>query len=210
MKIYNRVHRWVNWPTVDDPYPYRTFDNGVQRLNWHFLKYVYPAKVETVSFSLSKEICEVGETVTAYVKLRNTGDYEQRYKVAINLGPAKPGWELTEEGLLAWKIVKVPPKSTITVELPITIEEPGSYILVVDNWRIGQFDPGEPLTMPLTVLTPTPAQTVTITSTVTSTTTVTTEVQVPTVDVASVAGAGIIALIVGIAIGWIVGSRRKA
>lgn len=209
MKIYNRIHRWVNWPTVDDPYPYRTFDNGVQRLNWHFLKYVYPAKVETVSFRLSKDTAEVGETVTAYVKLKNTGRYEQRYKVAINLGPAKPGWELTEEGLLAWKIVKVPAGGEITVELPITIREAGSYVLVVDNWRIGQFDPGEPLTVPLTILVPTPAQIITVTSTVTSTTTVTTQVQVPTMDVASVAGAGIIALIVGVAIGWAVGSRRK-
>jgi hypothetical protein len=42
------------------------------------------------------------------------------------------------------------------------------------------------------------------------TTTLTTTATVPTIDVASVAGAGIVALIVGVAVGWVVGSRRKA
>jgi peptide/nickel transport system substrate-binding protein len=50
------------------------------------------------------------------------------------------------------------------------------------------------------------AETVTTTLTTTATTTAT----VPTMDVASVAGAGIVALIVGVAVGWFVGSRKKA
>ena len=56
------------------------------------------------------------------------------------------------------------------------------------------------------------ATTVTETSTVTNTITETstTTVTAPTMDIASVAGAGIIALIVGVAIGWIVGSKRGA
>ncbi|MBS7633950.1 hypothetical protein KEJ34_00375 [Candidatus Bathyarchaeota archaeon] len=45
--------------------------------------------------------------------------------------------------------------------------------------------------------------------TVTATLTTTREVAVPTVDVASVAGAGIVALIVGVAAGWFIGSRKK-
>lgn len=51
-------------------------------------------------------------------------------------------------------------------------------------------------------------ETSTVTNTITTTETATTTVTVPTMDVASVAGAGIIALIVGVAIGWIVGSKR--
>ncbi|MEM2702172.1 MAG: hypothetical protein QXR45_03300 [Candidatus Bathyarchaeia archaeon] len=55
------------------------------------------------------------------------------------------------------------------------------------------------------------AATVTVTSTTTSvvTTTFTIEVTVPTMDVASVAGASIAALIVGVAAGWVIGSRKK-
>jgi len=53
-------------------------------------------------------------------------------------------------------------------------------------------------------------ETSTVTNTITTTETATTTVTVPTMDVASVAGAGIIALIVGVAIGWIVGSKRGA
>jgi len=47
-------------------------------------------------------------------------------------------------------------------------------------------------------------------STTTAVSTVTSEVAVPTMDVASVAGAGVVALIVGVAVGWVLGSRRKA
>jgi len=46
-------------------------------------------------------------------------------------------------------------------------------------------------------------------STTTAISTVTSEVAVPTMDVASVAGAGIVALIIGVAVGWFVGSKRK-
>ena len=153
-KTWNRIDRWVNWPTVDDPYDYRIQDCGTLPCSWNPLRRLYPAKVETLSFTLSKNTVRVGETVIAFVTLRNNGKYEQRYKVVVNLGPAKPGWELTEEGILAWKIVKVPPGGTITVDLPVTIEEPGSYVLVVDNWRIGKYDPGDPLEQILTVTAP--------------------------------------------------------
>jgi len=63
--------------------------------------------------------------------------------------------------------------------------------------------------------------TTTVTSTVTSTTTstvtttqaaqtVTETVSVPTMDVTSVAGAGVVALVVGVVVGWLVASRKKA
>jgi len=67
-----------------------------------------------------------------------------------------------------------------------------------------------------TVTTTTTAAAETVTTTVTSTTTsistsvTTSTVTVPTMDVASVAGAGIVALIVGVVVGWIVGARRRA
>jgi len=158
MKIWNDRDRWVNWPTVDDPYPYRLWDTGVWTLCWHILQHVYPAKVKTVDFHLSTSEVEVNGTVIATVTLRNEGKYPQRYKIAINLGPPKPGWEITEEGLLAWKIVKVPP-GTMTVDIPIKINlKPGSYVLVVDNWRIGEFDPGDPLVASLTVKRPVAAE----------------------------------------------------
>jgi len=54
----------------------------------------------------------------------------------------------------------------------------------------------------------------TVTQTVTQTTTETQAAQtvtqsVPTMDVTSVAGAGVVALVVGVAVGWLVGSRKR-
>ena len=138
-----------------DPYEFRLSDGGLDQVVLNVVKHVYPAKVETVSFKLSTNTVKAGEPIIAYVTLKNTGQYTQRYKIAINLGPPKAGWELKEDGLLASKIVKVPPGEK-TFQIPITMDKPGSYILVVDNWRIGQFDPGEPLVASLTVTTPTP------------------------------------------------------
>ena len=152
-KTWNRLHRWVNWPTVDDPYDYRIQDCGTLPCSWNPLRRIYPAKVDLVDFTLSRDVAEVGETVIAHVTLRNKGSYTQRYKVVINLGPAKPGWELTEEGIVAWKIVEVPPGET-KVELPIKIDKPGAYVLVVDNWRIGKYDPGDPMERTLSVKAP--------------------------------------------------------
>jgi len=48
----------------------------------------------------------------------------------------------------------------------------------------------------------------TVTSTVELTETVTSTATVPTMDVASVAGAGVVALIVGVVVGWLVASRK--
>ena len=66
---------------------------------------------------------------------------------------------------------------------------------------------------PPVMVTTTSTVTSTTTSTVTSTVTTTIAAEtitVPTLDVASVAGAGIVALIIGVAVGWFVGSRKKA
>jgi len=41
------------------------------------------------------------------------------------------------------------------------------------------------------------------------TTTTTETIVAPTIDIASVAGAGIVALIVGVAAGWFIGSRKR-
>lgn len=51
--------------------------------------------------------------------------------------------------------------------------------------------------------------TTTVTTTATTTATTTTEKAVPTMDITSVAGAGIVALIVGVAVGWLFASRKK-
>jgi peptide/nickel transport system substrate-binding protein len=48
-----------------------------------------------------------------------------------------------------------------------------------------------------------------VTETTTEVMTVTTEVTVPTMDVTSVAGAGVVALIIGVIVGWLVGSKRS-
>jgi len=58
-----------------------------------------------------------------------------------------------------------------------------------------------------TTTTTTETETTTTTSIVTETTT--TERTVPTTDVTTVAGAGVVALIVGVAVGWLVASRKK-
>jgi len=66
----------------------------------------------------------------------------------------------------------------------------------------------KPVAAPVTVVTTTLRETVTTTlpaETITTTVTAT----VPTMDVTSVAGAGIVALIVGVVVGWLVGSRRS-
>jgi len=58
-------------------------------------------------------------------------------------------------------------------------------------------------------VTATTTTTVTISTTVTTTATTTTETTVPTMDITSVAGAGIVALVVGVAVGWLFASRKK-
>ena len=114
-------------------------------------------------------------------------------------GPAKPIWEL----------------------LPPEVKE-GVFDIIEFFAAIGAPPtvPTVTITMTTTVTTTTTktaaAETVTVTSTTTSvmtttlTTTATTTATVPTMDVASVAGAGIVALIVGVAVGWFMGSRKKA
>jgi hypothetical protein len=51
--------------------------------------------------------------------------------------------------------------------------------------------------------------TVTVTNTVVKEVTVTTTQVVPTLDVASAGGIGVVALIIGAGIGWLVASRKK-
>jgi len=131
---------WINWATRDDPFEhYLSTEFG--NMHWA-IKNVYTRSVSVTDFSIFPAIVEAGEPMTASVTLRNTGEYEHEYKVEISLGAPKsgPGPEV-----IAWKIVTVPAKSSVTETLDITIEEPGSYVLTVDEWRIGKFDPGEPI-----------------------------------------------------------------
>jgi len=64
---------------------------------------------------------------------------------------------------------------------------------------------------PVKTVTTTVRETVTQTTTVTQAAeTVTETVTVPTMDVTSVAGAGVVALVVGVAVGWLVASRKRS
>ena len=141
--------RWVNWPVKDDPYEHRL--DGVQPAITLMLKHVRPKFIETTSFRLSSEIVEAGEPTTALVTLENTADCELEYQVMIRKGPAQPG---PGPEPLAWKVVTVPPHDSEIIDIEITIDEVGTHILTVDDWRIDKYDPGEPLEVALSVTEP--------------------------------------------------------
>mgnify|MGYP000312400901 CR=1 FL=1 len=159
--LRNYVDRWTNWPMIDDFYLYDVVDNGVNFL-YDVVMHVYPVKVKLAGFELSPTTVEKGGEVTAKVTLVNEGEYEQRYKIVLALGPRKEHWELWadldqlgvtkgEAGVLAWKIVKVPPGSH-TFELKFKVDlEPGEYTILVDPWRWSKWDMGKPMEAKLVV-----------------------------------------------------------
>jgi len=146
--------RWVNWPTKDDPYEHQ------ESINCFLTKVtnVKSAKIETVDCSISPGMVEVGKPAVVSVTLKNTGEVDHLHQVDVRKGPARawPNWP----ELLAFSITTVPAGETKTVKMTVTFDEPGSYILTVDNWRIGKYDPGEPFQIPLIVTSPTTGYTV--------------------------------------------------
>ena len=201
------VDRWTNWPMIDDYYLYDVVDNGVA-FAYDIAMHVYPVKVSLVDFTLSSNSVNKGDEITAKITLRNDGSYEQRYKIAIALGPRKENWELWADldllgvtqgtsGLLAWSIVKVPPgEHTYEVKFKVNLE-PGEYTLLADPWRWSKWDIGKPLEQKIKVIAPTPttSPTTTVTTppattapppTTAMTTTVTTTVVVPTTILSTV------------------------
>lgn len=142
---------WVNEATKDDPYNMTMVyaPDGARS----YLQNVYPASVKTMDFTLFPEVVKAGELTTAQVTLKNEGNYDQRYAVYVRKGPAKlgPGPEI-----LARACVIVPAGGTRTAELEVTLDEPGSYTLTVDDWRIGETNsnPGDPIERTLVVTEP--------------------------------------------------------
>jgi len=141
------IRYWSNWPWKDD-HPY--YDKiACVDCGWEVLYPLQPSCVETLNFDLSPAVVEAGEPLKALVTLRNNGDYEHMYRVEISNGPAKPG---PGPEIIASKGVVIPAGQTVTVEIDLVFEEPGSYTLTVDDWRIGKYDPGEPIEKTLVVL----------------------------------------------------------
>ena len=116
--------------------------------------------------------------------------YPTNYWIAFGLiqPPTRPQWPPTGPIKLPWELLPPEVQEGIfdIVEFLSIIEVPPQLL------RLAKY---------------LPMRTVTKTATVTTATTVTREV--PTMDIASVAGAGIVALIVGVAAGWFIGSRKK-
>jgi hypothetical protein len=142
---------WTNWPTKDDPYE----DIEAGHHQFFLVRGVKSSMIETVDFSISPGIVEVGKPTYISVNLRNIGSYEHLHQVDITLGPAKPGTQQFQPGpgsnVIAYAITTVPAGGTKTVVMNVTFNEPGSYILTVDNWKIGKYDVGEPLEKTLIV-----------------------------------------------------------
>jgi len=145
---------WVNFATADDPFEH-WLSNDLAGFPY-VLRHLYPRSVTVTDFSISPPIAEAGKTITATVTLQNTGEYDHEYKVEISLGAPEPG---PGPDVIAWEIVSVPAKSTKTITLDFTIKEPGSYVLTVDEWRIGKYDPGDPIQKVVMVTAPKPAGT---------------------------------------------------
>jgi ABC-type transport system substrate-binding protein len=143
------LDRWVNWPTVADP-----FESRMDAPNpWLLAKHVRPTCIETTSFTLSPGIVEAGQSVIASVTLRNTADYEQKYQVEIHEGEAMPGSQETHQ-LIAFKVAAVPAHGTVTVQLSVTMNVIGTHTLTVDDWRVDEKDPGVPIGVQLIVTEP--------------------------------------------------------
>jgi len=138
---------WVNFHTKTHPYEHSLSGSGPEL--FLMLKHIQPRCIELVDFSISPTTVEAGKSATASVTLRNTGEYAHEYKVEITLGPPR----MPPPDPIAWKIVTVPAGKTMTVTIPIEIDEPGTYMLTVDNWRVGdtENEPGDPISKNLTV-----------------------------------------------------------
>jgi ABC-type transport system substrate-binding protein len=149
--------RWVNWPTADDPYEHRL--DAVEPAVDLIIKHIRPKSIETTDFTLSPGIVEAGEPVILSVTLKNTANHEQKYQVEICEGVAKAG---PGPDPIVMKVAAVPALGTVTVQLSVTIDEIGTHVLTVDDWRIDEADPGVPLEALLTVTEPQPAEEYTI------------------------------------------------
>jgi len=121
--------------------------------------------------------------------------YPMSYWVSLGLiqPPTRPQWPPTGPANPPWEL------------LPPEVKE-GVFDVIEFFSALEELEapPSPPPTPTITITT-----TVTRTETSVMTTTVTSEVTVPTIDVASVAGTGIVALIIGVVAGWFVGSRKK-
>ncbi|KXA99584.1 hypothetical protein AKJ41_05230 [candidate division MSBL1 archaeon SCGC-AAA259O05] len=139
---------WVNFPTADDPHEHQFSILGAE--DFLFVKHLQPRSVEVTDFAVTPGEVKVGEPATAKITLKNTGDYDHKYNVYIRKGSAKvgPGPEI-----LAHSGPIVPSGGTKTIELEVTFDEPGSYTLTVDDWRLGDTssNPGEPIEKSLIV-----------------------------------------------------------
>jgi len=145
-----RLDYWVNYPTIDDPHEYTP--TMIEGRGWLLVKDIYPRSVETTGFYLSSETVMAGQTVTAYVTLRNTGANSKPYLIEIENGD--PAAYPNAPTPLIWKIVDVPAAGTMTTSLSVFINQTGLYTLTLDNWRYGTFEPGTPMSVKLTVTQP--------------------------------------------------------
>jgi len=141
------LDRWVNWPMASDPYEHRL--DSVDPACEIIVKHIRPRCIETTSFTVSPGVVEAGSPVVASVTLRNTADYEQKYQVEICEGEAMAG---PGPDPIAWKVATVPASGSVTVQFSITIDEVGTHVLTVDDWRIDETDPGVPLEALVTVI----------------------------------------------------------
>ena len=125
--------------------------------------------------------------------------YPLNYWIALGMiqPPTTPQWPPTGPAKPVWE------------QLPSEVKE-GVFDIIEFFSAIAAPPPPPPPPPPVTTVTITTTRTVTTTMTTTMTTTTTETIVAPTIDIASVAGAGIVALIVGVAAGWFIGSRKRA
>ena len=122
--------------------------------------------------------------------------YPVDYWIALGMIqlPTTPQWPPTMPTVPIWEL------------LPAEVEE-GVFDII--EFFAGIEAPPVTVTTVTVTETETVTEETTVTQEVTETETQTTEVPVPTMDMTSVAGAGVVALVVGVVVGWLVGSKRS-
>ncbi|MFP4006014.1 MAG: ABC transporter substrate-binding protein [Candidatus Hadarchaeia archaeon] len=136
------TRRWVNQPKAEDPRPHL---QTTPLPTWQVFN-TFSRDIVTEDFSVPGEV-EPGETIKAEVTVTNEGDGDQNYAVYLKDGEPEAGADVWEaENSLDHEMVEVPAGETVTVELETAFTEEGMRTLNVDDWRIEDSDPGDPLT----------------------------------------------------------------